>query len=104
MDAHQLAKAYLHSKQNVEEQRRLIDYPMKKKLAELERDNTIEGKLRVIQFKSEIQAAEDNYEQTVQELEEIANDLNPILIEINANRFDPLQTHIKRHHVYRHLY
>lgn len=94
-EVNQLAETFLLTKHKKDEQRRIIDFDLSKQLNELKKDRSTQGSLRVLQFKSKIEAEEAYYEELTTELQEIENDLFPILQEINANRLDPLTTHVK---------
>jgi|GEM_PF-2456690 len=96
MDVHELAKSYFDLQEKKKEKRRQIDFDYSKKLKSLEQEAiNVEGKLRVLAFKSEIDAAESDFDQYTLELEEVKKELKPILIKVNANRFDKLETQIE---------
>ncbi len=85
----QLAKYYQETNKSLIEQRRVIDFDMRNILAELQKDYSIEGKLKVLVYKSEIQQAEEAYDGRVAELKDIEDDLRPVLEAINAHRNAP---------------
>jgi hypothetical protein len=87
----QLALYYKETKDSLNEQRRVIDYDMRNHLAQLEKDRSTEGNLRVLRYKSEIQQAEVVCYDRASELKDIDDDLRPILKEINAHRDDPFK-------------
>lgn len=91
----QLAKYYFDTKNSLDEQRRVIDFDMRKNLERLKQDKTTDGNLKVLRYKSEIQSAEVAYEDRISELRSISDDLYPILAEINANRNDPFTIHVE---------
>jgi len=95
MDAHDLSISFLEIKTKKDELRRLIDYDMKNELADLEKNQSLEGKLRVIRYKSEIQAMEQSYENANDELGKTERELKPILHEIDARVDNQLMTHIQ---------
>jgi hypothetical protein len=94
MEEEQLAKYYKETKENIGEQRRIIDYDMKRVLADLEKDYSTIGNLKVLHYKSEIQQAEVVYDDRVAELKEIELDLHPVLVAINAHRADPFSIQV----------
>ena len=92
MEIKELATSYLETLLRLKEKRRFINYDLANRLKVLEQNNnTVEGKLAILQFKGEINANEELYSQYEGELNEIKAELKPILIELNANIFDPLR-------------
>ncbi|AIM37568.1 hypothetical protein KO02_13380 [Sphingobacterium sp. ML3W] len=90
-----LANYYRETKEELIEQRRIIDFDMKNRLIELEKDKTTLGNLTVLRYKSEIQSAEAVYDDRVSELKYINDELHPILTKINADRNDPFEIKIE---------
>ncbi|MEN5087997.1 hypothetical protein ABE426_16140 [Sphingobacterium faecium] len=91
----ELALAYFEKYNQLVEKRRQIDYDMTNNLKSLENNNqTVDGKLAVLEYKNKIVLEEEFYLQVQQELSEISEDFIPILVAVNANRHDRLYTQI----------
>ncbi len=96
MDIHELAKSYYDLQEKKKEKRRQIDFDYSKKLKSLEKEaRDVDGRLRVLAFKSEIEVAEKDFDQYSLELEEVKIELKPILVKVNAHRLDKLETQIE---------
>ncbi|CAM4271395.1 hypothetical protein SAMN06265348_109316 [Pedobacter westerhofensis] len=93
-DIKKLADQFLEAREKLTEQRRYIDYDMASHLDYLEKskDGTVDFNLRVIHYKSQIEAGEELYSQYQRELLDISTDLKPLLIQVNATRENPLKT------------
>jgi len=95
MDTKKLAHQYLETKLKLTEQRRKIDYDCKRQFEELKKDTSVDGNLRVIHFRSQIQQEEQYYEELQLELTELEKDLKPTIEETKANRDNPLRVHVQ---------
>lgn len=94
MNIKELAERFLRLKIDSEEKRRYIDFDRKNVLKDLEKENSIEKKLKVLHFKDETQQEELLYQQLIDELREVIEDIKPILQKVNANRNEPMTTHV----------
>lgn len=93
---HRLAIEHFDKSNQLQEKRRQIDFDMAKHLKQLETNNqTVEGKLAVLDYKDKITHEKEFYLQLQYELQEIGNEFKPLLVAINANRYDKLNTRIK---------
>ncbi|WP_153847806.1 hypothetical protein [Sphingobacterium paramultivorum] len=95
MEIEKLAKHYLETKLRSVEQRRKIDYDFKRQLEELKKNTSVEGNLKLVYFRSQLQQEEQYYEDLEKELTELGRELKPTIKEIKANRETPLEVHVK---------
>lgn len=95
MNIEDLAERFLRLKIDSEEKRREIDYDRRNSLIGLEQDSSVNGKVKVLHFKDETQQEELFYNQQIDELSEVKEELKPLLKKINANRNEPLTTHVQ---------
>lgn len=95
MDVKQLAKQYLETKIKLKEQRRKIDYDFKRRLEEWKKDTSVEGNLKVIQYRAQIQNEEQYYNELYKEVADLGSDLKPTIEEIKATSQAPLKVHVK---------
>lgn len=94
---HRLAIEYFEKSKQLKEKRRKIDFDMTKHLKSLENNNqAVEGKLAILDYKHKIKGEEEFYLQLQQELNEISEEFRPLLIAVDANRHDKLDTKIGR--------
>ncbi|RZK60439.1 MAG: hypothetical protein EOO91_01350 [Pedobacter sp.] len=93
---HVLAIEYFEKFNQLKEHRRHLDYDMAKHLKTLESNNqSVNGKLAVLDYKDKIKNEEDFYLQLEEELKNIAEELKPLLVAINATSEEKLDTRIK---------
>lgn len=93
---HHLAIEHFGKSNQLQEKRRQIDFDMAKHLKQLETNNqTVEGKLAILDYKDKTAYEEELYLQFQKELNDISEEFRPLLIAVNTNRHDKLNTRIK---------
>lgn len=93
---HRLAIEHFNKFNQLQEKRRQIDFDMAAHLKQLENNNqTVEGKVAVLDYKDKIANEEEFHLQLREELKEISEEFIPLLVFINANRIDCLETNIQ---------
>jgi hypothetical protein len=96
MNYEELIISFLDKRADQEEKRRQIDYDRRNEMSELEKLLPSSSKqFRIINLNDIIQYDEKIYEQLTAELNELAAELKPILVEQNATYAKPAEVHVE---------
>lgn len=95
MKIHELASSFLDLKTRRNEQERVIQYDLPRKLSDLEkRQDTVDDRLKVQEFKENIQVQKRILEQLDREFAGVREELAPLLASVGASREQPLKIHV----------
>lgn len=85
-----LATAYYQKKEKALTQRKEIDYVMRKHLSDLKKDKSAQGKSAINAYEAEIELAEQAFQETILEIQNIYTELFPLLERENSTKAAPL--------------
>ncbi|MFA4867968.1 MAG: hypothetical protein WC623_07215 [Pedobacter sp.] len=96
MKINELAASFLHVKESRDEEKRVIDYDLKKELSELQKgDSTPKQKLSLLAKKDEIEAAKHFLEEREIELKEVSDELLGELKRAEFKVGEKLEIHVE---------